>query len=119
MALSTTQKAAIYRFLGYSDRAQSVEGKLSQRIQQALEGLSSPIETEVTTLLGSSAATATSNTHKDCILLFLCFQFTENICLLHFQLSIKCLSFSARSSTFILSHILSQLHLSHFKHRSF
>lgn len=62
MALSTTQKAAIYRFLGYSDRAQSVEGKLSQRIQQALEGLSSPIETEVTTLLGSSADTATSNT---------------------------------------------------------
>lgn len=62
MALSTTQKAAIYRFLGYSDRAQDVEGIPAQRIKQALEGLSASIETEVTTLLGSSADTATSNT---------------------------------------------------------
>jgi len=62
VALSTTQKAAIYRFLGYSDRAQDVEGIPAQRIKQALEGLSASIETEVTTLLGSSADTATSNT---------------------------------------------------------
>lgn len=62
MALSTTQKAAIYRFLGYSDRAQDVDGVPAQRINQALAGLSASIETEVTTLLGSSADTATSNT---------------------------------------------------------
>ena len=62
MALTGTQAAAVYRFLGYSDRNADVFGSRTQRINQALAGLSSDIETAVTTLLGSSADTATSNT---------------------------------------------------------
>lgn len=62
MALTGTQTAAIYRFLGYSDRNADVFGSRTQRINQALSGLNSDIETAVTTLLGSSADTATSNT---------------------------------------------------------
>lgn len=62
MALTSTQQAAIYRFLGYSDRHQDVAGGRSQRIQQALAGLSSSIETEVTGLLGATADAVTART---------------------------------------------------------
>ncbi len=62
MALSALQSAQIHRFLGYSDRHQDVFGGRGQRIQGALLGLSSTIETEVTTLLGTTADAATANT---------------------------------------------------------
>lgn len=62
MALSALQKAQIHRFLGYSDRRQDVFGGREQRIHQALDGLSATIETEVTTLLGTTGDSASSNT---------------------------------------------------------
>lgn len=62
MALSALQSAQIHRFLGYSDRHRDIAGGRSQRVQQALVGLSATIETEVTTLLGTTADAATANT---------------------------------------------------------
>lgn len=62
MALTSLQSAQIYRLLGYSDRHQDVAGGRSQRIQQALAGLSSAIETEVTGLLGTTADAGTAKT---------------------------------------------------------
>lgn len=62
MALSALQSAQIHRLLGYSDRHQDVFGVPAQRIQASLAGLSTAIELEVTTLLGTTADAATANT---------------------------------------------------------
>lgn len=62
MALTSLQSAQIHRLLGYSDRAQDVAGGRSQRIQQALVGLSAAIETEVAGLLGTTADAVTTKT---------------------------------------------------------
>lgn len=59
MALSDTQKAQIHRLLGYSERFNEAFGSRAQMIEQALIGLSSAIETQVTTLLGTTADAVT------------------------------------------------------------
>lgn len=59
MALTDLQKAQIHRLLGYSERHNEQFGSRSQRIEQSLVGLSSGIETQVTTLLGTTSDAAT------------------------------------------------------------
>ena len=59
MALTDLQKAQIHRLFGYSERHNEAFGSRSQRIEQALVGLSSSHETQVTTLLGTTADAAT------------------------------------------------------------
>jgi len=67
VALTDAQKASIYRLLGYSDRHQDVWGGREQRIQQALGGLSAPIETEVLSVLTKLLNYETAILNQDAI----------------------------------------------------